>query len=54
MPADLAEAVRSPNGTTHAGLTIMDASDLDDVVRATVEATARRSRELAEAARLAD
>lgn len=54
LPADLAEAVRSPNGTTHAGLTIMDASDLDDVVRATVEATARRSRELAEAARSAD
>jgi pyrroline-5-carboxylate reductase len=53
-PADLAEAVRSPNGTTHAGLTVMDASDLRDLVRATVKATAQRSRELAEAARTAD
>lgn len=53
-PAELAEAVRSPNGTTHAGLTVMDASDLRDLVRATVKATAQRSRELAEAARTTD
>lgn len=50
-PADLAEMVRSPNGTTHAGLTVMDASDLADVVRLTVEAAAHRSREMAAAAR---
>lgn len=54
VPAELAEAVRSPNGTTHAGLTVMDASDLRDLVRATVKATAQRSRELAEAARTTD
>ncbi|NBU79183.1 MAG: hypothetical protein EBS50_08930 [Sphingomonadaceae bacterium] len=53
-PAELAEAVRSPNGTTHAGLTVMDASDLRDLVRATVKATAQRSWELAEAARTTD
>lgn len=53
-PADLAEAVRSPNGTTHAGLVVMDASDFSDVVRATVDATAGRSRELAAAARTKD
>ncbi len=50
-PADLAEMVRSPNGTTHAGLTVMDASDLATLVRQTVEAAANRSRELAKAAR---
>lgn len=50
-PATLAEAVRSPNGTTHAGLLVMDASDMNVVVEQTVHATARRSRELAEAAR---
>lgn len=52
-PQDLVESVRSPNGTTHAGLTVMDGSDFADVVRQTVAATARRSRELAEAARKA-
>lgn len=46
-PCDLAEAVRSPNGTTHAGLVSMDASDFADVVGHTVSAAAARSRELA-------
>jgi pyrroline-5-carboxylate reductase len=51
-PSDLAEAVRSPNGTTHAGLTVLDASDLAELMAATVAAAAKRSRELANAARL--
>jgi pyrroline-5-carboxylate reductase len=50
-PADLAEAVRSPNGTTHAGLTVLDASDMAAAVAQTVAAAAQRSRELAEEAR---
>ncbi len=51
-PRDLAEAVRSPNGTTHAGLVAMDASEFTNIVRDTVSAAAKRSRELAaEAAR---
>lgn len=50
-PHDLAESVRSPNGTTHAGLTVMDASDLSGVIEMTIRATAQRSRELAENAR---
>lgn len=52
-PQELAELVRSPNGTTHAGLTVMDASDLKALVCQTVEAAAQRSRELAAAARQA-
>lgn len=50
-PSELVETVRSPNGTTHAGLTRLDPSDFAAIVRATVSATAARSRELAEAAR---
>ena len=50
-PADLAEMVRSPNGTTHAGLTVMDASDLAAILMQTVNAATQRSREMAEAAR---
>lgn len=50
-PADLAEAVRSPNGTTHAGLLVLDASDLRQILDATVKATADRSSEMAAAAR---
>lgn len=52
-PHDLAESVRSPNGTTHAGLTVMDNSDLVDIVRQTIAAAANRSRELAAAAQKA-
>jgi pyrroline-5-carboxylate reductase len=47
----LAEQVRSPNGTTHAGLVTMDASDLNDVVARTMVATAKRSEEMAAEAR---
>ena len=50
-PSDLTEAVRSPNGTTHAGLTVLDGSDLAELMAATVAAAAKRSRELADAAR---
>lgn len=52
-PHALAESVRSPNGTTHAGLTILDASDLSAVMADTIGATADRSRELAAEARKA-
>ena len=50
-PHDLAESVRSPNGTTHAGLNVMDGSDFAEIIRLTVSAAANRSRELADAAR---
>lgn len=52
-PHELVESVRSPNGTTHAGLNVMDASNFAEIVRQTVAATANRSRELADAARKA-
>jgi len=44
--------VASPNGTTEAGLAVLDKA-LDDLVRATIEAASRRGAELAEAAKLA-
>lgn len=50
-PADLVETVRSPNGTTHAGLEILDHSDFSEIVRRTVKAAADRSRALAEGAK---
>ncbi|MFM7029084.1 MAG: pyrroline-5-carboxylate reductase [Chakrabartia sp.] len=50
-PADLAESVRSPNGTTHAGLLVLDSSALAEIMAQTIAATARRSRELAAEAR---
>ena len=49
-PSDLAETVRSPNGTTHAGLVVIDGSDFAEIVRQTIGAAATRSRELAAAA----
>lgn len=46
--AELRRQVTSPGGTTAAGLAAMDADDaIDRLVRATVEAAAARSRELA-------
>ena len=48
--SDLAETVRSPNGTTHAGLVVIDGSDFAEIVRQTIGAAATRSRELAAAA----
>ena len=48
----LARRVASPNGTTEAGLKIVDADDaLDRLMLETVEAAGRRGAELAEAAR---
>lgn len=52
-PKDLVESVRSPNGTTHAGLTVLDGTSFSEIVGQTVSATANRSRELAAAARKA-
>ena len=46
------ERVASPNGTTEAGLAVLDQA-LDDLVAVTIEAAARRGAELAEAARQA-
>ena len=51
-PAELARRVASPKGTTEAGLAILDrAEGLEALVRETLEAARRRSREMAEAAR---
>ncbi len=49
-PGDLVETVRSPNGTTHAGLVVMDGSNFAEIVGQTIHAAATRSRELAAAA----
>ena len=49
---DVARRVASPNGTTEAGLAILDADGtLDRLVAETIAAAARRGAELAEAAR---
>jgi len=51
-PQILAERVASPGGTTRAGLNVLDAEDaLKRLVRQTLEAGLRRSREMAEEAR---
>lgn len=47
-PAALRESVTSPNGTTAAGLAVLQPA-LDALMQATVAAAARRSRELGEA-----
>jgi pyrroline-5-carboxylate reductase len=47
---DIARRVASPNGTTEAGLAILDKA-LDDLVQVTIDAAARRGAELAEEAR---
>jgi pyrroline-5-carboxylate reductase len=46
-PAELREMVTSPNGTTFAGLKVMEDRKLRSVIIAAVEAAAKRSRELA-------
>ena len=48
----VAKRVASPNGTTEAGLAVLDQA-LDDLIGATIDAAARRGAELAEAAKLA-
>ena len=45
-PAEFIQAVASPKGTTAAGLTVLDASDLRATLAKTIQAAARRSREL--------
>ena len=49
--ASIAHRVASPNGTTEAGLAILDA-ELDRLVSQTLEAASRRGAELADAARI--
>jgi pyrroline-5-carboxylate reductase len=49
-PEQLVRNVTSAKGTTAEGLAVLDASDFGDVVRATIAAAARRSRELGRAA----
>lgn len=50
--ASIAKRVASPNGTTEAGLAVLDQDNaLDALIAATIEAAARRGSELAEAAR---
>jgi pyrroline-5-carboxylate reductase len=50
--AEVARRVASPNGTTEAGLAVLDAEGaLDHLVAETIAAAARRGRELAEGAR---
>ena len=49
--ASIAHRVASPNGTTEAGLKILDA-ELDRLVSRTIEAASRRGAELADAARI--
>jgi pyrroline-5-carboxylate reductase len=43
---DLITAVKSPKGTTAAGMAILEKSALAKIVQSTLEAAAERSREL--------
>jgi pyrroline-5-carboxylate reductase len=50
--ASIARRVASPNGTTEAGLAVLDHDEvLDKLVALTIEATAKRGTELAEEAK---
>jgi pyrroline-5-carboxylate reductase len=48
---DIARRVASPNGTTEAGLAVLDKA-LDDLIEVTIDAAARRGAELAADARV--
>jgi pyrroline-5-carboxylate reductase len=48
-PEQLVRNVTSAKGTTAEGLAVLDSSDFGDVIRATIAAAARRSRELGRA-----
>jgi pyrroline-5-carboxylate reductase len=51
-PGHLAERVASPGGMTREGLNVLDRSDgLSPLIRQTLEAAVRRSREMGQAAR---
>ena len=53
-PAELARRVASPGGTTEAGLGVLDGKGgLEELLRRTLDAAMRRSREMADAARTA-
>ena len=45
-PAEFIQAVTSPKGTTAAGMAVLNASDLRDVLARTIQAAAHRSAEL--------
>jgi len=45
-PEELIKMVSSPNGTTVAGLSIMEDSDVEDIIKETIAAATRRSVEL--------
>jgi pyrroline-5-carboxylate reductase len=48
----IARRVASPNGTTEAGLAVLDRDDmLDELIRLTIDAAVRRGKELAQAAK---
>ena len=50
--SSIAKRVASPNGTTEAGLAVLDRDEvLDALIAVTIEAAARRGVELAEAAK---
>jgi len=46
-PAQLREMVTSPNGTTFAGLKVMEEKNIRAIIVAAVEAATKRSKELA-------
>ena len=46
-PAQLREMVTSPNGTTFAGLRVMESNNIREIMVATVKAATKRSKELA-------
>lgn len=48
-PAELIQAVASPKGTTAAGLAVLDASSVRQILGHTIQAAAHRSRELSQA-----
>ncbi|HMJ93534.1 MAG TPA: pyrroline-5-carboxylate reductase [Allosphingosinicella sp.] len=52
-PVELARRVASPGGTTEAGLGVLDGeAGMEELLRRTLEASMRRSREMADAARV--
>lgn len=46
LPSDLITQITTPNGTTQAGFDMMNKTDLDAHLRAVIEASAHRSKEL--------
>ena len=48
VPEDLIHRIATPNGTTEAGFNAMTALEIDKAMQGTVEASARRSKEISE------